>query len=784
MDATRYQTIPPRCPSCGAPLAGVTQRVAPARVGPAPLEPAAPRNRHPVPLGTVGAWLAAAGPQTLLAAGGVLLLAVAALVFTAVAWDDLPAMTRGGLLLGASGASGLLTRGLTRRGVQRTAEATATLTVALLAVLVHGLWRAGVLDGLISGTTLFVVGAGGLAGVSHLLARLTVTGSPRVLAAGLAPTAVVAGGLRLTEALPPLRSTHLEEVVLLAALLAAAIVAAGYAEGALAALPRWRLVTQTAASAPWGLSVVGAAIVLANLAPSASGGDAAVFGGGLLLVIAGGCTAAAARRLGSAAWWDALGTAGVWFAGTLGVAGALQDRAAWWPQLPVVAAAALGAAALWAQHPRRRRSAAVGMTPLLAVAAVGVLETVGWLVDVAVRVVASPWPATPPSTSPAPTVTTMLSALAVVGIVAMIAKALDHAAAVIAALGLGVSVAIAAGTALRPVTGGVVVALVIAAAAVRRDSAPGRWLAMLIAANLAAVALALVDPGWTIATLAFAAALTLAAVRAGGPPVTGMATADLLGLVAAVVAATTDARGATGLAACVGAAAAWMVAATVRARPAIAVPIELAGSAAFAVGIVTAATARTAVWLAVALAVLAVVAAGVATWRPDRRMLRRVAAAAATASSWTVLADLGVEVVEAFTVPPAVLLLVVAAIALRSEPASSSWPVMGAGAGLLTTPTLAQVVADPGDLPRLAATVVIGSLLAVVGRRWRLQAPLATGVTAVVVAALTQHDVVSDVLPRWLLLAAGGVLLLWLSVSYERQRLRLAAARRHLAAMR
>jgi hypothetical protein len=49
---------------------------------------------------------------------------------------------------------------------------------------------------------------------------------------------------------------------------------------------------------------------------------------------------------------------------------------------------------------------------------------------------------------------------------------------------------------------------------------------------------------------------------------------------------------------------------------------------------------------------------------------------------------------------------------------------------------------------------------------------------------VSQHAVVTDVLPRWLMLAAGGAVLLWLSISYEAQRRRRAAARRHLVAMR
>jgi hypothetical protein len=80
--------------------------------------------------------------------------------------------------------------------------------------------------------------------------------------------------------------------------------------------------------------------------------------------------------------------------------------------------------------------------------------------------------------------------------------------------------------------------------------------------------------------------------------------------------------------------------------------------------------------------------------------------------------------------------------------------------------------------------IALGSALAVAGHVRALQAPLVSDVAALAVVALTQHDVVTDVVPRWLLLAAGGTLLLWLSMSYERQLRRVAALRRGLAALR
>ena len=134
--------------------------------------------------------------------------------------------------------------------------------------------------------------------------------------------------------------------------------------------------------------------------------------------------------------------------------------------------------------------------------------------------------------------------------------------------------------------------------------------------------------------------------------------------------------------------------------------------------------------------------------------------------------------------PPALLILVIGAVGLRARPEQSSWSALGGGLGLLVVPPVVQVLDAPDDLVRLVAVVVVGCALASVGRYARLQAPLVWGVGALALVALTQHDEVTGVLPRWLLLAGGGALLLWLSISYERQLRRLTAVREGLAAMR
>lgn len=922
-------------------------------------------------LGAVRARIAALGPQTLLAAAGVVLLAVAAIVFTAVSWRDLPMLVRGGILLGAAAAAGRLTATLMHRDLNRTAEATGVLTVVLLAVLCNGLWRAGLIDPLADLQVLALASAV-LATVSHVLARVTRVRSPLVLAAWLAGTAVHVGGVWLTDPYAASGVSDLGVLVLLATDLLAALVAGSYAVRFLVVVPRWRVATLAGAGGLlWATTAVAAPVVVAALSP-ATPADLLPFAVGVAVVIAAAALAGLACRITGplARAWPAVGIGGMWFAATLGsagalwqrlpawpdmaivvtlaagaavgvrltpgwrrlgavvgmtpvlmaaltpvvtaaewalgaavrlatgvavvdgpeaaglasvvavcaitgrlamaverarpvllavagaswgaavagasvglavlspsqqgevwvfvglmallgaagamavaagraamlarslvaggvafattagIAGALWDRVAGWPELPVVAGLVVGTVLVWWRtHTAERAGALVGILPVAVAGLVPVAVTVGWLVDLLVRRVLSPWPTTPVAVLP-PDGSTVVSAVVVSVITVALAVAVGRAqGAATVAGGMVAAAMIAAGCAVWPAAGGAVVGLVAiagAVAGVRRAPHP-LALAILVAATAVTVAASLTVPAVTIATLASAAAVGAAALPVRAPAVAvtvaGLCTADLIGLSVAIAAATTDGTGPSGLTVLATAAAAWLVAAAVRVHRDHAAGIEATAAVAVVPGLVLSAR-HGPLWLGVALAILAVGSAAVAVWRSDRRWLQWVSSASASASSWSILADRGVDVIEAYTAPPALLLIGLAVLRLRSRPRDSSWPILGPGLTLLTAPTVVQVVGDPGDLTRLAAALLLGSALTVAGRARGLQSPLVIGVVTCVVAALTQHHVVTGILPRWVLLAIGGGLLLWLSISYEEQRRRLVGARRRLDAMR
>ncbi len=155
--------------------------------------------------------------------------------------------------------------------------------------------------------------------------------------------------------------------------------------------------------------------------------------------------------------------------------------------------------------------------------------------------------------------------------------------------------------------------------------------------------------------------------------------------------------------------------------------------------------------IAVAVLLLLAVGAGVVAREPDRTRVWWLTGALATAATWTALADGGVRLVEAYTLPPAVAAVLVGALLARraavaggagladsaaegaagtdtapSAPPSGrhGWRLVAAGAVLALVPSdLTLALADgPGD-PRgwiLLATGLVLTLAIVGLRRWPL----------------------------------------------------------------
>ncbi|MQY10496.1 hypothetical protein SRB5_06040 [Streptomyces sp. RB5] len=206
-------------------------------------------------------------------------------------------------------------------------------------------------------------------------------------------------------------------------------------------------------------------------------------------------------------------------------------------------------------------------------------------------------------------------------------------------------------------------------------------------------------------------------------------------------------------------------------EPAVGPAIEATGAAAGLLALALA--AGDAAWLAGALALAGVVAAGTAL-RAERRWAGYASGVLFVCSLWARLAASGVDTPEAYTLPASLVALAAGWLRRRRDAEFSSWAAYGPGLAATLLPSLAAAWGDPHwQRPLLLGLAALAVTL--LGARHRLQAPLLLG--AGVLALDTLHELapyvmqVVGALPRWLPPALVGVLLLAVGATYE-QRLR------------
>jgi hypothetical protein len=288
-------------------------------------------------------------------------------------------------------------------------------------------------------------------------------------------------------------------------------------------------------------------------------------------------------------------------------------------------------------------------------------------------------------------------------------------------------------------------------------------------AELAAVALATTVP-------ALLAAVRLPLVR---PPATAGA---LLAPVAAVLLARADdvlPAPVAGLLLALLAAAAFAVA-TVRTGQ----PEEWAAAGSGAVAALAAATTSGEVgaWGQVAVQLsIAGVAAGAYAVVAARRWVGVVAVADLVAACWIAVGGAGVETPEAYTLPAALGLLVVALPQLRGG--APSWAAEGAAAGVALVPSALVVVAEPTAL-RLVLVITAAAALTVAGTLLHRQAPFVLGTGVLLLVAVGRLGPYAPLLPRWVTLGTAGLLLLVVGATYERRRQQAREAVAWVAQMR
>ncbi len=145
--------------------------------------------------------------------------------------------------------------------------------------------------------------------------------------------------------------------------------------------------------------------------------------------------------------------------------------------------------------------------------------------------------------------------------------------------------------------------------------------------------------------------------------------------------------------------------------------------------------------------------------------------------------DLGVAAPELFTVPAALVLVGGGVHRLRTDPGASSMRALSSGLVLGLVPSLLLALDEPvtgrGALIAAAGVLVLGA-----GVRARWTAPVLAGSLTVALLALRHLGPVAEAVPRWVSLAALGLVFLLVGITWEARRRDVARADRYLASLR
>ncbi|GAA3202094.1 SCO7613 C-terminal domain-containing membrane protein [Dactylosporangium siamense] len=207
-----------------------------------------------------------------------------------------------------------------------------------------------------------------------------------------------------------------------------------------------------------------------------------------------------------------------------------------------------------------------------------------------------------------------------------------------------------------------------------------------------------------------------------------------------------------------------------------AMTIEAAGyaGAVIAVLLTLGSAAHTAAALTALGAVLGLSAARKGRSGQQRVVLIIAASVAELIAIWLLLITVKVAVIEAYTLPFAVLALITGLLEIRRRPELGSWLAYGPALVAGFAPSLALAVANE-DSPQLRRVLLIlgGVVTVAIGAVRQQKAPVAVGSAVTIIA--TVNELLRIGLPVWMLLllfGGTGLLLIALGATYEqRQRL-------------
>ena len=170
--------------------------------------------------------------------------------------------------------------------------------------------------------------------------------------------------------------------------------------------------------------------------------------------------------------------------------------------------------------------------------------------------------------------------------------------------------------------------------------------------------------------------------------------------------------------------------------------------------------------LAVHLTVAGALVTASALRHRDHRPLAWVGGLLLASATWVRLYDVGVHAPEAYTLPTAVVLLVVGLHRLRRDPQTGTMPALLAGLSLATVPTLLWALVDPLS-PRAVVIGLVCLVLLLGGSALRWTAPVLVGWLGGAALVLRELAPYAERTPQWVIIGAAGVVLIASGITWE-----------------
>src|SRR4051794_19789956 len=168
---------------------------------------------------------------------------------------------------------------------------------------------------------------------------------------------------------------------------------------------------------------------------------------------------------------------------------------------------------------------------------------------------------------------------------------------------------------------------------------------------------------------------------------------------------------------------------------------------------------------------------------PTRRFLVWPGGLLLAMATWVRLADLGVTVPEAYTLPSALVLMAVGTWRLRREDGTPTVRLLAPGLSLATVPSVLVVLDDPAPLRALLLGMsCLALVLAGVALRWT--APLVVGSVVGGLLVLRELAPYAAQLPSWVVIGLSGTLLLVVGVTWESRMRDVRTTGRYVASLR